>query len=334
MNKMLFLDDAPDSKRAIMAKLAEILGLKILICNPPEQSAGWVSQIDAQDGEQIDAIFIDHCLTAKGRGDVSVFRYGASLCGLLREKFSGVPIIGISAADERSIAISERDEYVEFFDMRDIIGCAGVIKSIIDGFRLLRKVKRGGKAKAPPLIELMKAPSDLANMVQMVMPIEIGQMDLSRRESVVYKWLKNYFFKYAGLVIDAETISARVGLCPTAFNAVLASKLKKFRYDGIFADIAVAHYWKSEAFAALSNIVKDDGTMPLAHYVDRLKVRRDQFASCPICGGKYTEVLAYDEMNLSLECRHPAHRKCVEEVNIAIPSMYDPVYVLQGGVAR
>lgn len=334
MNKMLFLDDAPDSKRAIMAKLADILGMKIHICNPPEQSAGWVSQIDAQGGEQIDAIFIDHCLTVNGRGNVGVFRYGASLCGLLREKFCGVPIIGISAADERSIAISERDEYVEFFDMRDIIKCAGVIKSIIDGFGLLRKVKRDGKAKGLPLTRLMKVPSDLVDMVQMVMPIEIGQMDLSRREPVVYKWFKNYFFKYAGLVVDAETISARIGLCPTAFNTVLASKLKKFRYDGIFADVAVTHYWKSEVFAALSDIVKDDGTMLLARYVDRLKVKRDQFASCPICGEKYTEVLAYDELNLSQECRHPAHRKCVEEVNVAIPNMYDPVYVLRGGVAR
>ena len=329
MNSLLWFDDAPNGREAVVASLSKDLGLNLVEMTVKDKYDDWPSLVEKCNEKSVGLLLVDQCLADnKIEPQGGAFKWGSSLVGALRVKYPCVPVIGISAAG-KDIPLESRECFTDFICLEDLTQSKLRIRSIMEGFEKFRKNKK--QVTYDLFRDMLAAPEDVI-LLDKVIPCQFFSEPINLNSSIVFKWFRDEFLHFQGVLVDESTIAAMIGVKIGSFVKNVAPLLKKHLYKGIFAGICERRYWKDNVFTELADIVKDDGSFQLSHYVDHMPKCKKSKAICPICKKPYTDVLAYEEIGTANLMRYAAHLKCSEEANVAHPAFYDPIYVLAGGV--
>lgn len=326
-DRLLWLDDAPQGRSATMSYVAAELGLHLELKTLNKDYKCWEAIVDGARDRNVMLIIVDQCLTSKSRGFSSAFEWGSSLCGALKIQYPSIPIVGTSAAGG-DIDEDERDVFTDFINLNDLRDQIPRLRALMEGFKLLRGRRNDMSREA--FLKLLKAPKDIS-VLDKIIPQEFVSGDVLKMGTRLYKWFRDVLFRFQGVLVDVDMIAATTGVEVEVFRKKVAPKLATCLYDGIFAQLGASRYWRDKVFTVLADMVHDDGTQRISHYVDYLPGCKKAKSICPICNGYYTEIIANEEVGTSNVRRYATHRKCAEEAKIAVPSLFDPIYVLLGG---
>ena len=328
VKSFLWIDDAPDDRKAQISYISRKLelGQKIL---GPNVGASWFDQLMDEQSSNIDIIFVDQNLSNKS--NIEAFSAGSSLCSVLKAKYSGVPIIGVSVAAKTSLSYSQVNEFTDFFELDQLRDKVKSVQAIVNGFRMLRQKVLVRKREEKRVLSLLDIPDEDKELMRKIIPSDFLLREPIQIAHDYYKWIRNTLMSYQGLLINEKELAASIGLSDEVFSAKIAKNLTACRYAGIFSEGSNVRYWKS---LAIQELCRMSGGIETGEKLSRygLSIVKDEklLALCPVCGDKFTEVLAYDEDSINSIGRSAAHFRCVKEAHISRPAFFDPIYVLKG----
>lgn len=331
MSLLLWFDDKVKEREATVRELAANLGLSVVVARPDDSQDSWPEIVTRVVGDDVALILVDHCLADTRDPRRGPFDVGSALCMAIRERWRCVPVIGISAASKEDIPSEDREEYTDFISLGDIQGKAilGKIRAMVGGFSLLRT--EGMSLAGGRLEALLKCPATDGALLRRIVPCAIMEGRMADNGHSLYKWFRDVLFKYQGILVDGRMVAASIGVTYQFFCDNVAKMLEDCEYRGLFAGLGGPRYWRAATFARLADIVKDEGQIPVSHYVDRLKKSDADMAVCYCCGKHYTELIASEEQSDSCRKYYPVHFRCVEPANLPCPNYFDPIYVPLGG---
>ena len=330
MSSLLWFDDKVDERNALVSDVAEKLGLDLIVARSKSDASisSWTEAVLQHSTDDVALILMDHSLADSGNNPFST---GASLCMALRSVLKGVPIVGLSASSREDIRAEECEEYTEFIQLGNIKDCIASLKVIVEGFSMLRSLPKeevGRQVKA-----IFNTPND-DDIFQRIVPLEIMSRIPIEVSHALYRWFRDVLFKFQGPLVDGDMIAASIGAKKTFFDKDIAPLIKDETYTGVFAGLNGPRYWRDATFAHLADIVEDDGSIELSHYIDEFDKTHAYRELCFVCKKPHTEVIANEEQSVDCKKKHALHFRCAEPANLPHPNYFDPMYVVLGGVIR
>lgn len=327
MSSLLWFDDKVDERKALVSDVAEKLGLDLIVARSKSDASisSWTEAVLQHSTDDVALILMDHSLADSGSDPFST---GSSLCMALRSVLQGVPIVGLSASAKEDIRGEECEEYTEFIQLGNIENSDASLKVIVEGFEMLRSLP---KEEVSRQIKVILNPPEGDDIYQKIVPLGImskAPIDVSH---ALYKWVRDVLFRFQGPLVDSEMIAASIGSQKSFFDEKVAPLVADGVYAGVFAGLKGPRYWRDVTFACLADVVDDDGSLALSHYIDKLDESHANREVCFVCKKPYTEVIANEEQSLDCAKRRALHFRCAEPANLPHPNYFDPVYVVQGG---
>ena len=326
--RFLWIDDAPNERKAQIAFLSRKIHIEKLIIGPEEKSS-WFDRLKSRRIPAIEIVFVDQNLS--NNSTYEAFSAGSSLCSVLRAKFPGVPIVGVSATSKKEIPYSQVKEFTEFYELAQMRDSIAEIETLISGFSKLR-CSKNQKMNAH-IMDLLGVPESDQDLMEKIIPSDFKGKASAQVVEDLYKWLKSSLFSFQGILISPPQLAAVIGLTVEAFRRYVESELEECKYKGVFACDDTKLYWKSLALEKLTKLASGEKTgLKLSHYGYAITKNEKTLAECPVCHEKYTEVLAYEEDSFNSIEKSAAHLRCVQEAHISRPAFFDPVYVVRNAV--
>ena len=346
--KILWFDDDFERRGRKAEAVAKLIGLPLLKVEKTPKDESWFSSLQRCIGDNdlssdnVALFVVDHCLKSPKLGGTAYDR-GAALCSILRMQFRDVPIVGVSNAKADVISAKEKNEYAYFLNYSKLPSIAsddkdGVIqsiKSIVDGYRLIRERSCKSDAVGDEIVALANPPDMAKADFQRVLPLSIRGNNLRDCANDVFSWYNDVLLNYQGVLVDVLSASAMIGATEEYFRDMILPRLSKScQYQGIFSDFKGLHFWRKQLLLDLSKIVKDDGSIELSHYIERLTKNKKNWARCRSCHKPFTELAAYGERDTHdiLNGRKPAHRRCVVTTQEPCPAFFEPKYIDKNGM--
>lgn len=306
-NKILWIDD--ESKRERTAKnLENSLNIKVHFFDISTLGMTMnevIGELKTNFPPQIyDLIIIDHFLNKVEDDNI---KKGTIIAEKLREDFSKIPLLGVSAAIEK-INLSQRKLYVDILPYEKISKYYLTIKSILKSFEILNQKSLNNINK---VLELFIAPEIDKEMIIKIFPDELKKNFEDKSYNFRFsKWMRKIFLIRPGFVYDKLWAATSLGLNEKGFEKVL-HLFKNAGYNGIFADESNPKWWKSSLKEIVYNKVKLKSYEPTWILGELLKdIDKNDLSKCYSCGKAFPETVGFTDNTAKKAV--PLHFDCSE----------------------
>ncbi len=250
-----------------------------------------------------DVIFVDHRLNKTAPGSRTLIGSGKNITPLLREKWSNIPIIGVTAAKEDCIANDGSSFFEEICDIADIGTLEALSRQIISGYLALNH-----KADVDSFIKLLNPPEDEKEGILHCIPDAIRELASENFIHSLYRWFRRIFYNNAGYLYNDAWAAITIGI-QAKYLKEYEDRLLEAKYTGIWDDNNRPRWWKQALFQlTIKNRESVRETVQFSASKE-FAINPDHFSKCYKCGEDWPEILAYTDESSGAELE-PSHLEC------------------------
>lgn len=331
---ILFIDDLKEKDKQYTAieKLKDKINcdIKPLILNNKSVTE-FINELFKNN--EPDIILMDHKLTEMSDQNVT----GASLTELIRDKWTKIPIVGVTNIDiENGIPESKKVIYDEIIQKDELIKNKFlIIDSIARNYLALNDIYSKSKnivsdnaIKKSIASCLGASDDDLEKIFKIIPQGLVKNYNKPDFISLLARWIRREFIKQPGFVYDSLWIATILGIKELSFLKI-KNKFKEATYHGPFYTEKEL-WWKTKVLKLVYNLIKDN--VDILPYILEKKfkeIKSKDFVHCENCNELFPEIVGYKDD--SLEKRVPLHIKCSLPTDKVTPKLfYEDIRIMEG----
>lgn len=297
--KVLVLDDDPARKFAYLQMGANEKIKVDFQCLRDADTSMVIKGLSKDNAPDI--VFVDHRLD--NTSSANFMRTGKCVTPILREKWPGSPIVGVTAAKKDCLDHDGNSFYEEVFDFADISQLEDFVLPIIDGYRSLKDISDAAK-----FADLLNAPEDEVESILHSVPDELRTLEADSFKHAMYRWFRRTLHGHPGFLYEKEWVAVSVGINKDNIDPFL-DMFESAKYSGIWADPSQPRWWKKRLYEIALNERTSARESVQSAACRLFGVNEEKFSKCHHCGKKWPEILAFTDDSLLAELV-PAHLEC------------------------
>jgi hypothetical protein len=303
MHTYYWLDDSPE-READANNLEAALQVNMKFHNLKKANLDEVLTEIVTNSEQPTLIILDQNLENANRG---IFIKGSTVAAYLRESWPTCPIICITGEDVHNLNSQQKSQYEEVFPASKVSDFYAIIKSIAEGFELIRA---NWPQQPTDVIKLLNEPEVDFDKLTTILPTALKD-SLDDKSSIVEisKWVRDILMKRPGFLYDQLWLCTLIGIKSNSFNKV-GQLFDEAKYHGMFATDAQPRWWKSKVLEILYDITETQG-LPWEKGRGIAGVTEDDFSLCFYSNEQFPETVAFTDQS-SDQAEEPMKLKYTE----------------------
>jgi hypothetical protein len=240
-----------------------------------------------------DLLIIDHVFSNAGGNSL---REGSTVAAALRERWTGVPIVGVSAALRVAMKQKHFDrlktaEYIELFDWDAFNENIPELFVISRDFKILLANKLDKPEKYLKFLDCRVDPEILIS----VLPSEFKSIPDASTPHTFARWTIHKFMQHPGFLYDKARTATFLGLSEKGFVKV-KSRFDACMYAGVFCSPVRQRWWPKLVRAILyKTLPKETANLPWVSGRNLPGIKKADFSECYLCKDGIPETMAYPD---------------------------------------
>ena len=238
-----------------------------------------------------DLIIIDQVFSAAGG---TLMKEGSSVATILREQWTDVPIVGVSAALDQQAKRKhfhrlKTAEYIDLFDWSDLPQHIPELYVISSNFKRLVASALGDTST---ILTLLKCPKSDVDLLTSILPTEFKQKPDPSTPHSLARWILHTLLEEPGFLYDGPHVANLLGLTPAGFRKV-QSLFTGALYTGAFASENRPRWWSEQIRGRLFELLKgSESNLPWVTGRGLPGLSKTDYSKCYVSGDDFPEILA------------------------------------------
>lgn len=252
-----------------------------------------------------DLLLIDHFLNLRYQTGSPGISKGSTVAQIIRASWPSCPVIGITAAEKRSLIKWQGESvYDALYVVDSLRKNYSALFIAAYYFNVLKRSKPKNKEE---IVRLLGVPDDDKQQLLSIMPDFLLQSDIGQVHRI-FAWIKFELMDRAGFLLNKLWVATMLGIKEESMYKV-ERLFQSAVYKGLFSDSEDVRWWSSKVKRLLFAKVtapQSRSTWELGHKLPRINSR--DFSRCYKCEEKYPEIVAFTDKKRST--LKPMHLKC------------------------